>query len=354
MKVLVTGATGFFGRAFLSRLIEPMNPNLESVEDGPLKLPATRVAAFARSESRLAQLTRRYGYFDGYRSFLGDVRDYGRLVDACRGMDVVVHAAALKRVDDGSYNPSEMIATNIIGTQNVIKAATVAGVWKVVFISSDKAVEPINVYGATKFCAEQFAISYNAISVPRGTLVSVVRYGNVVGSTGSVLQLWTEQRDAGEQLTVTDPRMSRFWMSVGEASALVLDAIRLMRGGEIFIPLLRSAYMADVAECIAPGHPTMTAGVRAGGEKTSEILVNEDESRRVVCVNAHGRISVPPWDMLVVPPNRPPWTADQPYAACVRGLPFSPPYRSNASSCLMDRELLNQTIAQGLADCVDS
>ena len=145
MKLLVTGATGFFGRAFLRFASRQQD--------------VTRLAAFARSESRLALLTNEYQGLESYRPFLGDVRDYGRLVDACRGIDVVVHAAALKRVDDGSYNPGEMVETNIIGTQNVVRAATEAGVAKVVLISSDKAVASINGYGATKFCAEQFGIS---------------------------------------------------------------------------------------------------------------------------------------------------------------------------------------------------
>ena len=336
MNILVTGATGFFGRAF----IHVMSQSPDTF---------TKVAAFARSESRLALLATRHRELPGFRAFLGDVRDYDRLSDACRGMDAVVHAAALKRVDDGSYNPSEMIATNITGTQNVVKAATRAGVPRVVFISSDKSVEPINVYGATKFCAEQFAISYNAISASRGTRVSVVRYGNVIGSTGSVLGIWTRQRDAGTPLTLTNPEMSRFVMSVSDACRLVTRALDVMEGGEIFIPLLRSAFLPEMAHAVAPGHDIRFTGNRVGGEKVAEILVNEDEARRVVTLKAEG---VDP--LLVIPPNEPPWTADRPYAGCPEGLSHAP-YRSDEKPYLLNGpEAVVYEIGRALADCVDS
>ena len=327
MKLLVTGATGFFGRAFL-KFLSPM--------DGIEKM-----AAFARSESRLAQLSEEHREVDAYRPFLGDVRDYGRLVDACRGIDVVVHAAALKRVDDGSYNPGEMVATNIIGTQNVIRAATEAGVPKVVFVSSDKAVAPINVYGATKFCAEQFAISYNSVSAARGTSVCVVRYGNVIGSTGSVLEIWTRQRDAGKPLTITDPAMTRFLMSVKDACVLVFDAARYAEAGDIVIPMLQSARLSDMAEAFAPGHPIKATGFRVGGEKVAEVLLNEDEERRALVLDIAGGTAdyIPALrkNTVVVPPHNPPWTTDRPYATVPRGVRHLP-YRSDMAPYLMENQ----------------
>jgi UDP-N-acetylglucosamine 4,6-dehydratase len=287
MRMLVTGATGFFGQMFMREMLR---------DD---KLSPTAVVAFARSESRLAALTRRYSDVDGYRHFLGDVRDLERLRDACRGVDVVVHAAALKRVDDGSYNPSEMIATNITGTQNVIKAATAMGVAKVIVVSSDKAVEPINVYGGTKFVAEQFAVSYNAISHPQGTSIAVVRYGNVLSSTGSVLHLWREQAAAKKPLTITSPHMTRFVMTARDAVKLVLRVATIMEGGEIVVPKLRSVKLMDMVEALHPGKPVEYIGKRVGGEKHHEKLLNEDEvSRAVLCDHD-----------IVVYPASPSWTA---------------------------------------------
>ena len=335
MKILVTGATGFLGRAFV-----------RYVTDGTSECKVEKIAAFARSESRLARLTAQHEAFEGYRPFLGDVRDYRRLVDACHGIDFVVHAAALKRVDDGSYNPGEMVETNIIGTQNVIRAATEAGVKKVVLVSSDKAVAPINVYGATKFVAEQFAISNNSISAPRGTSVSVVRYGNVIGSTGSVLEAWGKQRDAGTPLTVTDSNMTRFLMTVQDACGLIFHALLSAQAGSIFIPILKSARLLDMAEAFAPGHPVNFTGFRVGGEKLAEALLNYDEERRAFRLIATDSWSALPFSqsVIVVPPDSPSWTTDR-HGITDTGAETSEPvggiempYQSDSPSCLMQTQ----------------
>ena len=338
MNVLVTGATGYFGRAFVHTVLSE-----QRVE---------RLAAFARSESRLAALAHKYRSADPFRPFLGDVRDYERLVDACQGVDLVVHAAALKRVDDGAYNPSEMIATNILGTQNVIKAATAASVGKVILVSSDKAVAPINVYGATKFVAEQFAISYNTISAPRGTRVSVVRYGNVLGSTGSVLKIWQDQRDAGQPLTVTDPTMTRFVMTARDAVQLVWRVASYMDGGEVVVPKLLSTRLSDIAEAVAPHSEIRYTGVRVGGEKMDEHLLNSDEQHRA-CF-AGSRLSNS--EDIVVPPDAPSWVKQQrwnDHQLCIdSAMQF--PYSSSGESYLTHTaDSVRLVIARSLAESAD-
>jgi UDP-N-acetylglucosamine 4,6-dehydratase len=342
MKILVTGATGFFGQAFIRFA---SNLHIDGID-------IEKLAAFARSESRLATLTHEYRGLDSYRPFLGDIRDYNRLVDACRGIDVVVHAAALKRVDDGSYNPSEMVATNIMGTQNVIRAATQAGVGKVVFVSSDKAVESINVYGATKFCGEQFAISYNSISAPLGTSVCVVRYGNVIGSTGSVLEVWRKQQAAGDPITITDPTMTRFLMTVDDACGLVFDSILHGKAGDIFIPRLRSASLSDIVDAFAPDHPIESTGFRVGGEKVAESLLNEDEERRAVLCSSMD----PPFARfrVVVPPHNPPWTTQNHYGAMPTQAGIALPYRSDNPSYLMaNQDEVVRFLGRAIAESYD-
>lgn len=337
-RFLVTGATGFFGRAFLHEVLRERTDLV------------SKVGAFARSESRLAELTTRYEDCPAYRPYLGDVRDYDRLLDACRGMDVVIHAAALKRVDDGSYNPGEMIATNIVGTQNVIRAATAVGVERVIVVSSDKAVAPINVYGATKFCAEQYATSYNAISAPRGTTVSVVRYGNVLASTGSVLGIWTRQRDAGIPLTLTAASMTRFVMTAKEAVTFVLTSVAnsydetLTVGGEIFVPRLQSARLTELADAIAPESHRTFIGKRVGGEKLAEQLLNEDEEWRAVHF----------MNSIIVPPAVSHWTTRKPTRAKLCKLCVEVPYASDNPRYLQHTpETLKNIVACALEEMVD-
>lgn len=211
------------------------------------------------------------------RYFLGDVRDIDRLERAFNSVDYVIHAAALKQVPALEYNPIEAIRTNILGTQNVINAAIDTGVHKVIVLSTDKAVNPINLYGATKLCAEKLAIASNAYTQKKRTMLSVVRYGNVIGSRGSVLELFRGQQAAGEPFTITHPEMTRFWVSVEEAVHFVLSRIEDMQGGEIFIPKLERKKIWDLALELDPEHPRTFIGIRCG-EKLHETLINWDES----------------------------------------------------------------------------
>ena len=308
MKILLTGATGTLGRAVLRHALSSRQ--------------VTRLAAFARSESRLALLVEEFGHHEAFKPFLGDIRDERRLLDACVDIDVVIHAAALKRVDDGAYNPLEMHKTNVIGSINVANAARAAGVRDVLLVSSDKAVSAINTYGGSKFQAENCLRELNAYTVPRGTRLSCVRYGNVLASTGSVLTVWDRQRRAGQPLTVTDDTMTRFWMTIDEAVTHIFTALRVMRGGEIIVPVMRSSTLKRLAEAfqVATGyHGTLSVvGKRPGGEKRHEILINEDEALRAIA--QEGVIVIPP---AVHSWTSTPWTTDV-------SVDIPKPYESNA------------------------
>ena len=285
-RVLVTGATGTFGRAFLT-------------DCAATAARWQRVVAFSRDEIKHAALMSEFATFPAFRSFLGDVRDPIRLEFAMQDIDVVVHAAALKRVDAGAYSPSEMIETNVRGTMNVVMAAIRAGVKRVVVISSDKAVASTNIYGATKFCAENFAVAANAYGHNRGTRIAAVRYGNVLGSRGSVIGIWRDQLARQQPLTVTHPDMTRFVMTIEQAVALVWFAIERMEGGEIFVPLLPAAKMITLARAIAgDSYPVRLTGLRPGGEKMAEALLNEEEPRRAYRDGNH----------FVVTPSHHEWT----------------------------------------------
>jgi UDP-N-acetylglucosamine 4,6-dehydratase len=311
MKILLTGATGTLGRAVLRHALR--------------RDDVTRLAAFARSESRLAELVAEFGHYEAFRPFLGDVRDASRLRDACVGMDTLIHAAALKRVDDGAYNPLEMHKTNVVGSINVANAARAEGVARVVLVSSDKAVAAINAYGGSKYQAENCLRELNAHSAPRGTRISCVRYGNVLASTGSVLTIWDRQRERGQALDVTDVRMTRFWMTIDDAVAHIFKAIKIMRGGEIFLPVMRSStikLLADAYRQATDYHADVrSVGVRLGGEKRHEALMNEDESARAVAQK----------HVIVIPPAVHSWTADVWTTDGTINVPK--PYHSNAVKC---------------------
>lgn len=212
------------------------------------------------------------------RWFIGDVRDQDRLQMAMRGIDVVVHAAALKQVDTAEYNPFECIATNVLGAEHVINSAIDAGVGKVIALSTDKASSPVNLYGASKLCSDKLFVAGNHYSGSAGTKFSVVRYGNVMGSRGSVVPLFKKLASTGE-IPITDPRMTRFWITLPEAVDFVVSSFEKMTGGEIFVPKIPSARILDIAEAVAPGVRTRTVGIRPG-EKLHEEMVSEDDARR--------------------------------------------------------------------------
>lgn len=263
-SVLITGGTGSLGRALIRHY---------------LTTDIERIAVLSRDEYKQSVLAKELPD-DRLRWFLGDVRDAERLALAFHGIDTVIHAAALKRVDKIAYDPSEAIKTNILGTMNVIHASLTAGVRRVLVVSSDKAVQPTNIYGATKMTAEHLAVMSNVYAYPRGTRVACVRYGNVIGSRGSVVELWREAVKANEPIEITDERCTRFWITMPQAVQLIQDALALMDGGEIFVPDLPSMRITDLAEAIAPGHPRFVTDLRPGGEKLHEALLNSEEVTR--------------------------------------------------------------------------
>jgi UDP-N-acetylglucosamine 4,6-dehydratase len=261
-SILITGATGSFGRAFTKR----------ALHDG-----ARRVVIFSRDEAKQAAMRNELAD-PRLRFFIGDVRNAQRVTEAMRNVDIVIHAAAMKRVETCEADPSEAKLTNVDGTENVARACITNGVGRAVFLSTDKAADPITTYGYTKALAERLWNGWNVYSAGTRTRFSATRYGNVMGSTGSVLPLWRAQAERGEPLTVTHPAMSRFWMRMEEAVELVILALTEMRGGEVFVPRIGASRILDLAEAVAPGSPTRTIGLRAV-EKIHETLLTENESR---------------------------------------------------------------------------
>jgi UDP-N-acetylglucosamine 4,6-dehydratase len=264
--VLVTGGTGSFGKKFTRILLDEHQPR--------------KVIIFSRDELKQHEMQVSGYSHENLRYFIGDVRDRERLVRAMHGVDIVVHAAALKQVPACEYNPMEAIKTNIMGTANVVEAALDAGVKKVMTISTDKAVNPANLYGATKLAAEKLTIQSNAYAGGSATRFSCVRYGNVVGSRGSVVPLFLKQRGNG-RVTLTDDRMTRFWLSLEQGVRFVIQCIEQMEGGEVFIPKIPSTKVTDLARAIAPQAELEIIGIRPG-EKLHEMLISVDEARHTI------------------------------------------------------------------------
>jgi UDP-N-acetylglucosamine 4,6-dehydratase len=279
--VLVTGGTGSFGKKFIEIMLREFSP--------------AKIIVFSRDE--LKQHEMRVAGFDhpSMRYFIGDVRDIDRLRRAMHGVDTVIHAAALKQVPACEYNPMEAIKTNILGSSNVIEAALDSGVEKVLALSTDKAVSPINLYGATKLAAEKLFIQSNAYAGGMATRFSCVRYGNVVGSRGSVVPIFLQQRQAGK-LTITDARMTRFWLTLEQGARFVIKCIEQMHGGEVFVPKIPSMKIIDLARAVAPQAELEEVGIRPG-EKLHEALISEDEARTTVELD----------DMFVVQPSGALW-----------------------------------------------
>jgi UDP-N-acetylglucosamine 4,6-dehydratase len=309
-SVLITGGTGSLGKALIKHFIENTN--------------VRRIAIYSRDELKQHNLRNEIGEDDRLRWFIGDIRDLERLKRALHGVDFVIHAAALKQVDTGEYNPMEFIKTNVLGSQNVIDASIEAGVKRVVALSTDKASSPINLYGATKLTADKLFVAANNYSHSYGTTFSVVRYGNVMGSRGSVIPFWKSLADAGQPLPVTDLRMTRFWISIEQAVQFVMESLEIMNGGELYVPRIPSMRIVDLASAVAPSAKLEEVGMRPG-EKLHEEMISADDSRRTFLVG----------DRYVVTPVVAEWGYETP-----KGTPMAEgvAYQSQTNDLWMSQE----------------
>lgn len=317
LNILITGGTGSFGRKFTEIMLKEYKPR--------------KLVILSRDEAK--QHDMRTSGFDhpSLRYFIGDVRDPQRLERAFKGIDIVVHAAALKQVPACEYNPIEAVMTNIMGARNVIDAALDCGVKRVLALSTDKATAPINLYGATKLVSEKLFVQANSYSTPEGTRFSCVRYGNVVGSRGSVVPLFRAQRKTG-RLTITDPRMTRFWITLDQGARFVISSIEQMLGGEVYIPKLPSMNIVELASLMAPECPVDYIGIRPG-EKLHESMLSADESRQGV--------ETP--DRYILQPAHPWWTANPPNLG--NPLPEGFEYASNTNTSWLTRDEMLTMIA---------
>lgn len=266
--ILITGGTGSFGKKFVETVLEEYEPK--------------KVIVFSRDELKQFEMQQRYNEkeFPAIRYFIGNIRERDRLYRALEGVDVVVHAAALKQVVAAEYNPFEVVKTNIIGTQNIIEGAIDCGVERVIALSTDKAANPSNLYGATKLCADKLFTAANAYVGRKNTRFSVVRYGNVVGSRGSVIPFFLERRKEGK-IPITDQRMTRFWITLDKGVNFVLQCFQGMAGGELFVPKIPSMNIMDLAKVIAPDCEYEIIGIRPG-EKVHELMISQDDARRTL------------------------------------------------------------------------
>jgi UDP-N-acetylglucosamine 4,6-dehydratase/5-epimerase len=326
--VLVTGGTGSFGKKFVEIVLRECKPR--------------KLIIFSRDELKQLEMREVFpdtpDFVSPMRYFIGDVRDRDRLRRAMNGVDIVVHAAAMKQVPTCEYNPVEAVMTNVLGGRNVVEAALDAGVKRVIAISTDKAVNPVNLYGATKLVAEKLFVQANAYSGLGPTRFSCVRYGNVVGSRGSVVPLFLKQREDGK-VTVTDPRMTRFWLTVDQGVRFVIRCLEVMQGGEVFVPKIPSMSVQEVAKTLAPGCRVDYTGIRPG-EKLHEVLISEDEARN----------SVDMGEMFVVRPPRP-WYFHQHWEGQALAEGFR--YTSETNGDWLDAEqFLGLSTQNGSYNCV--
>lgn len=317
-SILVTGGTGSFGRAFIRHVLDHLEP--------------ARIAVLSRDELKQYDFRNELGDDPRMRWFIGDVRDSGRLSRALSGVDAVIHAAALKQVDTAEYNPFECIATNVLGAENVINASIDAGVERVIALSTDKASSPINLYGASKLCSDKLFVAGNHYAGHGKTRLSVVRYGNVVGSRGSVVPLFRKLAESG-RLPITDTRMTRFWITLPQAVQFVVDSFDRMAGGEIFVPRIPSTTIMDLAEAIAPGADIDVVGIRPG-EKLHEEMISEDDARRTYAFDDH----------YVISPLLGSWGKDQPWLNG-KTLPEGFAYKSDTNDQWLTVEEIRQLIS---------
>lgn len=280
-SVLVTGGTGSFGRKFVRALLDTTQ--------------ARRIVIFSRDELKQYEMSQGFGADERLRFFLGDVRDRERLERALDGVDAVVHAAALKQVPAAEYNPFEAVKTNILGAQNVIDACIDRGVQRVIALSTDKASSPINLYGATKLVSDKLFVQGNSYAGGKRTRFSVVRYGNVVGSRGSVVPFFLQRAQSGV-LPITDERMTRFWITLDQGVEFVLSSLECMNGGEVFVPKIPSMRVTDLARAVAPEARLEVVGIRPG-EKLHEEMISVDDARRTLDIG----------DRYVIQPEFPWW-----------------------------------------------
>jgi len=316
-SVLITGGTGSLGKALLHEILRTTT--------------ARRVVIFSRDELKQYNLRSEFKDDSRIRWFIGDIRDLERLKIALHGIDYVIHAAALKQVDTGEYNPMEFIKTNVMGSQNVIDASISAGVKKVVALSTDKASSPINLYGATKLTADKLFIAANNYSFSYGTTFSVVRYGNVMGSRGSVIPFFSALAAEGKPLPLTDLRMTRFWISIDAAVKFVLSSLELMSGGELYVPRIPSMKLIDLAKAVDPIAKIVDIGMRPG-EKLHEEMISADDSRRTFIVD----------DRYIVTPVVAEWGYKEPEG---QRMPEGVAYQSNTNDHWMTEEEIREFIS---------
>lgn len=313
-SILITGGTGSIGQTLTSYLLE--------------KSKARRIIIFSRDELKQYEMKNRFGNSDRLRWFLGDIRDLDRMRLALSNVDFVIHAAALKQVDTGEFNPGEFIKTNIFGSQNVIQAAMDRGVKKVIALSTDKASSPINLYGATKLTADKLFVAANNYGIAQGTSFSVVRYGNVLGSRGSVMPLFKSLGDATGRIPITDFAMTRFWITLKQASKFVLESFEIMQGGELFVPRIPSMKIRDFAEVICPGTELYEIGLRPG-EKLHEEMISKEDSFRAILSPDESRFTICP--------NFVSWPFVQPKGnLSIKGKPYS----SDTNDLWLTKDLL--------------
>ena len=316
-SILITGGTGSLGKAMVKHLLT--------------KTKARRIAIFSRDELKQHDLRTHFQDEPRLRWFLGDIRDLERLKRAFHNVDFVIHAAALKQVDTGEYNPMEFIKTNVLGSQNVIDASIDAGVKRVVALSTDKASSPINLYGATKLTADKLFVAANNYSFAYGTTFSVVRYGNVMGSRGSVIPFFREIAAQGKPLPVTDLRMTRFWISIESAVKFIIDSLEMMSGGELYVPRIPSMRIIDLAQAVAPSAKLVEIGMRPG-EKLHEEMISVDDSRRTIILE----------NRYLVTPVVAEWGYNLPKGP---RMPEGQAYRSDTNDLWLDQEAIVSLIS---------
>ncbi len=332
-SILITGGTGSFGQAFVDRVLTSCRP--------------AKLIIFSRDEHKQAEMAARLSPKDlsTVRFFIGDVRDEKRLEMAMREVDIVIHAAAMKHVPLAEYNPFECIHTNVLGAENIVRAALYNSVKQVLALSTDKAVNPVNLYGASKLASDKIFVAANNLSGSIGARFAIVRYGNVVGSRGSVVPYFKRLlREGTDSLPITDPRMTRFWITLDQGIDFVLSCLATMRGWEIFIPKIPSMRITDLAAAMAPNVPQRTIGIRPG-EKLHEVLITEDDTRGTIELDDR-YIILPPKGDGGLGLNGEQEQVSNPYDAIGKAVPDGFRYASDSNGEWLLPEVLQRMIAE--------